>query len=162
MSAKGPRRAGRGQVRPEHQSARVDVEYAIHGVGNVQLDTSETGRLYERARFDQVQQVGETVCAQAEVVDAECRQLHQSRQYRAQFAGIDIDLAVPTGQIVDATREPVKIAETCRTAAANIESDRSDTDGIEPQDLVIGRLNRDLGDADECGSSAVRAAVRWF
>jgi hypothetical protein len=86
------------------------------------------------------------------MVDADDRQPGQGVEQIGQVAGIDVELAVPAGDLVDPTGQPVQIAQMRGAAAADVEPHRPDSGRVESPNVLVGGVGRYLGDSDESGT----------
>jgi transposase len=137
------------QVRPRHQGGWVNLQHGADRVGDIEVDPAEAGRLHADTALDQRQQVRQAVGMQAQVVNAHCGQGGQSPGEFGQVAGVDVQLDVHAGHIVDTAGQGVEMLQARGPTAAQVEPDGAHTPLGQVNDLLVRKVVRDLGDPDE-------------
>ena len=82
------------------------------------------------------------------MVDAQPRQRRERRFEGRERGAVGVDLGVPAGERVHAAGEP----GVQRPAAVQVEAHRAHAGRVQGQDLGVGDVRRELGDADEAGA----------
>jgi hypothetical protein len=121
---------------------------SLRGSGDIELDPPEAGRFHLAAHLDQLEQNRHAGFGHAEMVDAELRQLGELADMRLERRRIGVDLGVPSGERVDATRERDHVVHAVDLPAPHVEADRAHADAVEPDDLAVGHIGGELRHAD--------------
>ncbi|MBA2813752.1 hypothetical protein E0500_042195 [Streptomyces sp. KM273126] len=114
----------------------------------VEVDAPESRGFHLHSLLDQLQQVREPVAVQAQMIDADRGQRRQGARHIGKRPRVDVELAVPPGNVVDTACETVQFVQRRRPASAHIEADSPHTRGVEIGDLLVRDGGRHLRDPD--------------
>ena len=145
----GPRRAGGRQVGAEHERARVSRIKISQSRADVKVHSSEAGGLHPHTFFREFEQGWETRCGETEMVNADRRQRHQRLIKISKLGGINIQLGVPTDELVNPPRHAFQMMNFFRTAALDVKPDGSNSRAVEFFQFLIRDGLRHLSDSDK-------------